>query len=409
MKNIIITICGVLAAITLPACVDRSAMTGGSNKGAESHLIITQPSSKEVVAPIIDTLRQTFTRAAEVTSGARVPNPQISILLGDGKIVAVSAPSAKGGLFGDTSPKARQQRLDGHLKALEAKLSSGCNGKAVPAEVVKEAPKTTFKDSAFSVWASGGGGNPWVSKESAPAAFLEDPTLFAEALISTDAKGSNFLIVSDSTGVNKIALFQHGESTVSASAPIASGEKDNGRDANPGLRATDIPRAGDTFIVEMKNYSSGLSASQPQDSTQSRRSSVTLPQGVERVGDAIQFATKSAKLSKESLASIERLAQLLKKRSDVGRLRLFLVAQADYRDDEEQNERLSQKRAAAVQAALLGEGIAVEQIIAIGESLSPDDTAKTNLAEHRTVRFWILPERVAALSTSSTKLAGQTR
>jgi hypothetical protein len=50
-------------------------------------------------------------------------------------------------------------------------------------------------------------------------------------------------------------------------------------------------------------------------------------------------------------------------------------------------------RAETVQAALLAEGISIERIIAVGESLSPDDSAETELAGQRTVQLWALPEQ----------------
>ena len=90
-------------------------------------------------------------------------------------------------------------------------------------------------------------------------------------------------------------------------------------------------------------------------------------------------------------------------------MRLFLVAKADYRSGETHNERLSQMRAETVQAALLAEGISVERIIAVGESLSPDDSPETELARQRTVQLWILPERVTDHTAPAIPLAQTSR
>lgn len=417
MKNKLIPITCALAALILPACVDRSPMTGSADKGGEPNIIITQPAAKDAIVPVVDTLRQSFTRAAESTSGARVPNPQISILLPDGKTLAVAAPKVDGGLFGSASPKARQARLEALLKALETKLAAGCSGQFVTATVIKDNKTSAFKAGTFSVWAAGGGGNPWTAKEAGPATFVEDRATFADTLSSSQGKGGNFLIVSDAMGTSVVkARPKHptdhaSETETLGDAPLSNVEAKPTGAAQPDAAVAVAPRGGDTIIVDVKNYPATNRSDQligpTPNAGQPKLSAISLPQGVAPVGDAIRFATNSAKLTAEGHAAVKRAAELLKKRGDAGRLRLFLVAKADYRSAENHNERLSQKRAEVVQAALFAEGISVERIIAVGESLSPDDTTQGELAGQRTVQLWALPERIAGLSAPTNSLAQQ--
>lgn len=295
MKNKLITITCALAALILQACVDRSAMTGSPDKGSESNIIITQPAAKDAIVPVVETLRQSFTRAAEGTSGARVPNPQISILLPDGKTLTVAAPKVEGGLFGSASPKARQARLEALLKALKSKLAAGCNGQFVTATVVKENKATSFNTGTFSVWAAGGGGSPWTEKETGPAAFIEDGAAFADTLSSSQGKGGNFLIITDSMGTSivKAETKKPADDTLRPNAEARTSGA-----VHPEPTVAVAPRNGDTIIVDVTNYPA---ANRSDHEGQPKLSAISLPQGVAPVGDAIKFTTNSAKLTADVL------------------------------------------------------------------------------------------------------------
>lgn len=410
------TVTCVLAAVMLQACVDRSALSNSADKANEPNIVITQPGAPEAIMPVVDTLRQSFVRTAEANGGASVPNPNISILLPDGKTVTIPPPNIDGGFFGSSSPKARQTRIERHLKALKDKLTAGCSGQSVTAKVVKDHHTNLFKAGNFTVWAAGGGDNPWNATESGPMTFLDDRTVFAVALGNSQGKGGNFLILSEATD-NRIAKAEsqkstdHGAPTTSEEGPLPNPNADPAAATQPDAAQAVTPRTGDTIIVDVKNYPATNRSDNSSSTSKADRPklSISLPQGVIALGDAIRFATNSAKLTSEGSAAVKRAANLLKQRSDAGRVRLFLVAKADYRSGENHNERLSQMRAETVQAALLTEGISVERIIAVGESLSPDDSPETELARQRTVQLWILPERVTNHTAPAIPLAQTSR
>lgn len=406
MKTQIITLIGTVASLLLPACTDPSVKSESS--GNESSIVLPQPKSKESIPPVVETLRQSLVRVAEASSGARVPCPQISILRPDGKITTVQAPKVESGLFGSANPKARCARLEGLLAALEKQLVAGCGGESVGIQLLKDHQTSGLRPGPFSVWAAGGGDNPWTAEEAGPEAFIEDRATFADKLSSSQGKGGNFLVVSDPMPDNsfksKRKTLTVGPTANATIEPAQSIQVAPATPAQPSQATAVERRGGDTIIVDVKNYPSNRNDPKndsKREVDEKLDSSIALPQGVAPVGDAITFATNSAKPTSDGIAAVKRAADILKKRADSGRLRLFLVAKADSRSTEGHNERLSQKRAEAVQAALMAEGISIEKIIAIGESLSPDSIDKKELAAQRSVQLWALPEEGVALGNPS--------
>ncbi len=403
MKNLIILI-GLAALLVLSSCTKNPA-TAGSPEG-EASLVITQPKDPASITPVLEVLRQALTRTAESSNGAHVPCPQISVLLPDGKLAGIDAPNVDGGLFGSTSPKARQARLEGLMAALEARLTAGCGGETVDLQLLKDHQTRGLRPGPFSVWAAAGGDNPWAAGEKeCPQEFFEDRSTFSDRLSGSHGQSANFLVVSDAmpTAISRNGKKRSTEIpvVVPATPPTLSPATDKVAIektlamGEPKRTVVTEQRGGDTFIVDVKNYPSSDSHQQKEnpDSSGERGPSVSLPSGVVPLGDEIHFATNSAKLDPNGFAVVARAAAIVRTRGETSQPRLFLVAKADYRNAEFHNENLSRKRGEAVQAAFLAERISIEKIIAVGESLSPDSGDSKMLAGQRSVQIWMLPDQ----------------
>lgn len=412
-------------ALSIPACVDHSIMTGAGDSANSPAIVITQPATKDNITAVVDTLRDSFTRMAQATSGAQVPNPHLSILMRDGKTLEVPAPKSGDALFGENSPMARQHRLEGQLKALSDKLNAGCSGNPVSSKVIKDVSVSAFKGGTFQVWAASGGANPWTPKEHSPTAFIEDRNSFAHVLMNSDKQSGRYLILTDSTRAT--------EPKPKPAKPIAGPAKANPSKVAPKLKSktvatetkekptpsasavppsADKPAAGSQVNISVNSYPAVRTESKEdasKDAPQSKETTervshrlvaVKLPDNVEPIGEPILFAPGSTKLTREGLDAIAKAATMLKASHKALPYSLFLAGRADASKDEAYNNTLSQKRADAVRVALLDHGITVQQTFAIGESLSREDATTTERALQRSVQMY--GQRTTDTTTKST-------
>lgn len=391
----------LIIALSMTACVDQSARNGSNGKPDSATVIVTQPSTPENISTVVDTLRETFTRVAEATNGAQVPNPHLSILTADGKTIEVSAPKVTDALFGENTPKARQARLEGHLQALADKLAAGCTPKAVPVQAVKTAVASTKNAAPFQVWAAGGGLNPWSTKDANPPRFIEDRETFASNLTEAAMQNQHFLILSDATGVEaakpkakpvpaKVAKAQAEpvQPTIKPApeSPPAVEPKGVGITSTETKLATAdqtkpphvIMQPGGSVIVNV-----GRDTDKAVPGVAATR--IELPDGAKLVGEPIRFDQgKATPLNKADLERIARELETLKARFD---FRIVLTSRADVEKGStpNRNQQLSEQRADVCKAFMLEHGIQVHQIICIGDALAE------STAEHeRQVSFYMI-------------------
>ena len=186
------------------SCVDRKAMTETTDNGSSAPIILlSQPATANAVPQVIDTLRSGLNQVAEASQGATVPNPHITIVAADGSTTDIVAPKMEGGVFGTASPKARQDRLEAHLKLLADKMSSSCKGQKVPVKLLKASADSIFQDQPFAAWAAGGGASPWTGKEKTSVDFCVDQESFVRSLVAGATNGQRYVIVTDPTEVAK--------------------------------------------------------------------------------------------------------------------------------------------------------------------------------------------------------------
>ncbi len=417
MKTTSIIYSGAIAATLLTACLDRKVLNGPTDKGDTPSIVITQPSRKDSIPQVVETLRESFNRVAHATSGARVPNPHITILLADATTVDVPAPKAGNAAFGESTPKARQARMEGQLNALAEKLTAGCNGTPVPSQVVKQTVNVAFKEGGYEAWAAGGGGSLWTAKsekESAPASFIQDGEAFAKALGDESKKGGSYLILMDSTGV--VPPKTAPKKAVTTGKPKPNSPRSSARPqlvagAKPpvdagvqGTPETGSARPGGNISINVSyppSKDGGKTATPESAATPTsvepviplllQYSAVKLPDGAEPVGEPILFAPGSAKLTDEGHETIKKAAAVLKTTDGVQVAHVFLVGSADASLDEKLNKELSEQRADTVRIALLRpHGITVQQTYAIGENLAPDKASVSERARHRFVQMYVL-------------------
>lgn len=422
-------IIALLAASLLPACMPTAAKpntTSGGKSSPPLNLVITQPKTPDAATRVVSTLRTALSAAAQATSGAAVPNPEIRILRDSG-VVSVPAQAATGvgvTLFGENTPAARQQRLENHLNALEAELKSACSaGVSRPLVIksVKDRQGELFSDAPFTVWAAAGGANPWTEKEPSPAGYVQDESAFVSLLSQTALAGGNFLVLTAP------ATASAAEKKAQANTKPAKGGKkpkdsSAAERANPDKETAHAPpaavpgaiptRGGDVIVgitVEAAKKTDTVQNPQTEQLALASRATpppdgvepegeplhpartlraTRLPDGTEPVGNPILFATGSAKLTTEGNAAIKEVANALKASGGGQPARIFLVGSADRRGSEASGKALSQARAEAVEGALMKLGVTVERIIAVGESFSPDDADKTQLRADRFVQVY---------------------
>ena len=416
MKKYALTIATLAVGLSTGCMPENNTnLHGGKSTAPPLRFVVTQPASPEAAKEIVAALGEPLTAIAKASNGATVPIPEIRILRGNGKdgLITVTGAAASGlgvVLFGDQTPSAKKELLSNTLAALESALRTGATGKPVEARVIKEAAQGVFRSSGFTAFIAAGGGTLWESKDTGPTTVLDDSAAFAQKVAADQSGG--FLVLTDSTGLKVAeektlpetdAIKREPESQAKATAKVNTDKK---VDAPQQSQPTVPP------VPQRDNINIGIHVTAPEhpgSENQSASPSISLPQGVELVGDAIAFDTNSSKLTNAGRAAVKRDADLLKKQGDVSRLRLFLVARADYRGDEDQGQRLSQRRAEVVQAALLSEGISVERIIAIGEALSPDYSPKSELAKQRVVEIYLLPTKVSVVPEQTKPIAQRTR
>jgi outer membrane protein OmpA-like peptidoglycan-associated protein len=388
-------------ALSIPACVDHSARSGASGKSDSATVIITQPSTPENIGTVVDTLLESLTRVAEATSGAQVPNPHLSILTADGKTLDVSAPKLESGFFGENTPKARQARLEGHLKALADKLTAGCTTRVVPVQIVKTAVASAKDGSLCQVWAAGGGLNPWSTKDTNPPRFIEDRETFAGQLYAAAVQNQHFLILTDATGVEaarpkvmpappKVAKAKPAPAKPKPTpAPVASiapdpkqGEVAAKSPATPTTAPNQPPhmvmQPGGSVIVN-------VGRDDDKAGSPSKAARIELPNDAERIGEPIRFERgQSTPLNKEELERIVRELRNMKARFE---FRVVLSSRADIEKGSTpgRNQELSEQRANVCRAYMLENGISVHQVVCIGSSLAE------STAEHeRQVIFHVI-------------------
>lgn len=416
MKTITITIT-MLAAGLLSGCLPTDKPKTSSNgTSGMLHFVITQPASIEAAKDVVAAIREPLTAIAKASNGASVPIPEIRVLrgLGDDGLVPVVGAAPSGfakTLFGDSAPSVKQQLLENTLKALEETLAKGIKDEPLDARTIKEKAQTAFKNGLFTAWNVRGGGSLWKSKEAGPTTVLDDRAAFTQK-VAGDQSGS-FLVVTDLMGAkvaeNKMTEAEKQPVSLERPEQVATeAQADSGKQAEANMSV--VPQRDNINIgINLTTPERAASSGQADGQSQSSTRAVSLPPGVVPVGDPIHFESNSAKLTKGGLNAVKRAASELKKSGDSGNLRIFLLGSADRRSDDQWNAELSQMRAEAVEAALLREGITVEKTISIGERLSPDDSAKTELAGQRIVQIYLLPAKASAPPEPVKPLARRTK
>ena len=105
----------------------------------------------------------------------------------------------------------------------------------------------------------------------------------------------------------------------------------------------------------------------------------------------MQFGTSSADLLDSSTVLLDEIVTLLQESPDV---QIAIRGHTDADGDPEQNQLLSEERAAAVVQYLIDRGIAGERLSAVGfgdtQPVASNDT-KEGKAENRRIEFIIIP------------------
>ncbi len=109
-------------------------------------------------------------------------------------------------------------------------------------------------------------------------------------------------------------------------------------------------------------------------------------------GGGIQFATGQTTLTDKSKTTLDAVADILARNPTVN---AEVGGHTDTQGDADKNKEISQQRAQAVVDYLVGKGIKVGQLTAVGygetQPLEPDDTTEALREKNRRVEFKLLP------------------
>jgi OOP family OmpA-OmpF porin len=108
------------------------------------------------------------------------------------------------------------------------------------------------------------------------------------------------------------------------------------------------------------------------------------------IKESVYFETAKATIKAESYPLLDQIAALLDEHPELRRIRI--EGHTDSRGDDAYNLKLSQDRAAAVRAYLIGKGVAAKRLSSIGygegKPLDPREIEEA-WSQNRRVDFWI--------------------
>jgi hypothetical protein len=348
----------------LSSCDPDKSKAG--SKPSPLNLVVVQPKSADAVNPVMKSLRETLKARAVATKGASTTALTMEVIQPGSVPIKLSVPAPTGimvSIFGTDSPKAREQKLEALLTALENRLKSGSGGKAFDVKALKSLPMLA-NAGKFVVWAAGGGDNPWTPQENGPAGFHEDITAF-DALV--EGKPVQNLLV-----LTEPLLLPLSESEQSAKAKSVEPQSPPAPTGDPNTKTEDAPK----LAVKTTEASAGIKPdglNEPRDprvivspstplvfnfgdrskTGQSSQSPEYLLEDTALLGHITFLELGSVSLDAVAKSEMGRYAEEYKLLARQGEVTLVMTSSADAEKGSTpgRNQQISDQRAAACEAS----------------------------------------------------------